>query len=112
MVNQEDCICIHRDSNIWFCTICTRDIFLFNGTEEDAEFLESIAEFQEADRLIPLKVLIDQNKIFTHLNLMKIKSYLLLTLMLMYSFITTSVIIACILVIITWKILLIRQCLN
>ena len=44
----------------------------FNGTEEDDELLEIIAEFQETDPLIPLNVLIDQNKIFTHLNLMKI----------------------------------------
>ena len=69
MVNKEDSIYIHRDSNIWFCTICTRDIFPFNGTEEDDEFLEIIAELQETDPLIPLNVLLDQNKIFTPFEL-------------------------------------------
>ena len=67
-VNKEDSIYIHRDSNIWFCTICTRDIFPFDGTEEDDEFLEIIAEFQETDPLISLNVLIDQNKNFTPLT--------------------------------------------
>ena len=69
MVNKEDSIYIHRDSNIWFCTICIKDIFPFNGTEEDDEFIEIIAEFQETDPLIPLNVLIDQNKIFTPFEL-------------------------------------------
>ena len=69
MVNKEDSIYIHRDSNIWFCTICTRDIVPFNDTEEGDEFLEIIAGFQETDPMIPLNVLIDQNKIFTPFEL-------------------------------------------
>ena len=40
MVNKDDSIYVHRDSNVWFCIVCTRDIFPFNGTEEDDEFLE------------------------------------------------------------------------
>ena len=65
MVSKEGSIYIHRVSNIWLCTICTRDIFPFNSTEEYDELLEIIAEFQETDPLIPLNVLIDLNKIFT-----------------------------------------------
>ena len=69
MVNKDDSIYVHRDSNVWFCTVCTRDIFPFNGTEEDDEFLEILAELQENYSLIPLNILIDQNKIFTPFEL-------------------------------------------
>ena len=49
--------------------MCTRDIFPFNQTEEDEEFLEFLSELQENDPLIPLNILIDQNKIFTPFEL-------------------------------------------
>ena len=45
--------------------MCTRDIFPFNQTEEDEEFLDFFSELQENDPLIPLKILLDQNQIFT-----------------------------------------------
>ena len=67
MVNKDDSIYVHRDSNVWFCTVCSGDIFPFNGTEE--EFSEIFAELQENDSLIPLNILIDQNKIFTPFEL-------------------------------------------
>ena len=46
-----------------------RDIFPFNQTEEDKEFLEFLSELQENDPLIPLDILINQNKIFTPFEL-------------------------------------------
>ena len=49
--------------------MCTRDIFPFNQTEEDEEFLEFLSELQENDLLIPLNILIDQNKSFTPFEL-------------------------------------------
>ena len=69
MVNKDDSIYVHRDTEIWFCTMCTRDIFPFNQTEEDEEFLEFLSELQENDPLIPLNILIDQNKFFTPFEL-------------------------------------------
>ena len=46
-----------------------RDIFPFNQTEEEKEFLEFLSELQENDPLIPLDILINQNKIFTPFEL-------------------------------------------
>ena len=65
MVNKKDSIYSHRNSDVWFCIACTKDIFPFNGIEEDHEFLETLAELQQLDSLIPFDVLMDQNKIFS-----------------------------------------------
>ena len=69
MVNKDDSIYIHRNSNIWFCSMCTKDIFPFNGTDEDDDFLEILAERQETEPLIPLNTLMDQNKFFNQFEL-------------------------------------------
>ena len=62
MVDQKDSIYSHRDSDVWFCTACTKDIFPF--IEEYHEFLETLAELHQLDSLIPFDILTDQNKIF------------------------------------------------
>ena len=49
--------------------MCTNDIFPFNGTDEDDDFLETLAELQETEPLIPLNILMDQNKIFNPFEL-------------------------------------------
>ena len=69
MVNKKDSIYSHRDSDVWFCTICTKDIFPFNGIEEDHEFMETLAELHQLDSLIPFDILMYQNKIFSPFEL-------------------------------------------
>ena len=49
--------------------MCTKDIFPFNGIDEDDDFLEILAELQETEPLIPLNILMDQNKIFNPFEL-------------------------------------------
>ena len=69
VVDKHDSIYIHRESNIWFCTVCTQDLFPFNGIDDDCEFLETLAEFQQWDSLIPFDILVAQNKIFSPFEL-------------------------------------------
>ena len=69
MVNKKDSLYSHRDSDVWFCTVCTKDIFPFNGIEEDHEFLETLAELHQLDSIIPFDILMDQNKIFSPFEL-------------------------------------------
>ena len=64
VVDKHHIIYIHRESNIWFCTVCTQDIFPFNGVDDDSEFLETLAGFQQWDSLISFDILVAQNKIF------------------------------------------------
>ena len=49
--------------------MCTKDIFPFNGTVENDDFLEIWAELQETEPLIQLDILMDQNKIFNPIDL-------------------------------------------
>ena len=93
---------------MYFFSVCTKDIIPFNGIGEDREFLETLKELSQLDSVIPFDILIDQNKIFSHLNWLRIQSYILLTQTLMYSFVTTNAVITCISVMITWKTLLKR----
>ena len=69
VVDKHDSIYIHRESNIWFCTVCKQDIFPFNGIDDDCEFLETFAEFQQYDSLIPFDILVAQNTIFSPFEL-------------------------------------------
>ena len=69
MVNKTDSIYIHKDSNVWFCPVCTKDILRFNGIEEGREFLETLTELGQLDSLIPFDILIDQNKILSPFEL-------------------------------------------
>ena len=69
VLDKHDSIYIHRESNIWFCTVCKQDIFPFNGIYDDCEFLETFAEFQQYDSLIPFDILVAQNTIFSPFEL-------------------------------------------
>ena len=69
MVNKTDSIYIHRDSSVWFSPECTKNIFPFNGIEEDREFFETLTELGPLDSLIPFDILIDHNKIFSPFEL-------------------------------------------
>ena len=69
VIDKHDSIYIHRESNVWFCTVCTQDIFPFNGIDDECEFLETLAEFQQWDSLIPFDILVAQNKIFSPFEL-------------------------------------------
>ena len=63
-VSKDDSIYVEKDSNLWIDTVCTKDIFPFNGIEENEEFLQILAEMQCNDSMIPFDALIDQNIIF------------------------------------------------
>ena len=67
MVDKKDSIYSHRDSDVWFCTAYTKDIFPF--IEEDHEVLETLTELHQLDSLIPFDILTDQNKIFSPFEL-------------------------------------------
>ena len=68
-VSKDDSIYFEKDSNLWICTVCTKDIFPFNGIEENEEFFKILAEMQCNDSMIPFDALIDQNIIFSPFEL-------------------------------------------
>ena len=60
-----------KDSEIWFCTLCTKDLFPFNSFDEDIDFYEALFELRVYDETVPLDKLISlvRDKVFNPFEL-------------------------------------------
>ena len=63
-VDKKDSIYREKQHNVWFCTKCTGGIFPFNWVSEDDDFLANLYENQSSEPMIPLSLLLDNDKQF------------------------------------------------
>ncbi len=70
-VKKTDSLYKQKDSEIWFCTLCTKDLFPFNSFDEDIDFYEALFELRVYDDTVPLDKLISlvRDKVFNPFEL-------------------------------------------
>ena len=70
-VKKTDSLYTQKDSEIWFCTLCTKDLFPFNSFDEDIDFYEALFELRVYDETVPLDKLISlvRDKVFNPFEL-------------------------------------------
>ena len=68
-VKKDDAIFKERESNVWFCTVCTADIFPFNHLDDSEEFILALSESWHTDEITRFENLTLQEKLFTPFDL-------------------------------------------
>ena len=70
-VKKTDSLYTNKDSEVWFCTLCTKELFPFNSIDEDVEFLEALFELRDYDEPVPLHKLFNlvEDKVFNPFEL-------------------------------------------
>ena len=70
-VKKTDSLYINRDTEVWFCPLCTKDIFPFNCIDEDFDFLEALFDLRCYDETVPLHKLFSlvKDKVFNPFEL-------------------------------------------
>ena len=70
-VKKTDSLYTNKDSEIWFCPLCTKDLFPFNCIDDDFDFLEALFDLRCYDETVPLHKLFKlvKDKVFNPFEL-------------------------------------------
>ena len=55
-VSKTDNIYTYRDSDNWYCTLCTSEVFPYNNILDDEEFMLTLSELWELPETLPYEL--------------------------------------------------------